>query len=175
MLLVKIITLSFDQLKGYFDDSLLREFLKIHLIVSVKDHFFTKNEQHYLTLVITYNPGDEIKSEVRPSSGREKPDESWRELLTEADMGIFTLLREWRGRRSKKDGLPPYILFTNRQLAEIVKAKPQSLAELQRIDGVGEAKVKKYGHDVLSITKINPAVTPEAVLQEEERGEISGS
>jgi superfamily II DNA helicase RecQ len=161
MLLVKIMTLSFDQFRGGFDESLLKDFLKSHMILSVKDHFFAKNEQQYLTLVMTYSPaagGGDV--EVRHNS-KDKTDESWKELITEADMGIFNLLREWRGKRSKIEGVPPYILFTNRQLALIVKTKPQSLSELQKIDGIGESKTKKYGSYVLSITKVEG---PAAVL-----------
>ncbi len=70
-------------------------------------------------------------------------------------MGLFNLLRDWRSKRSKNDGMPPYILFTNQQLADIVKSRPQSIGELLKIDGIGEGKAKKYGEEILKISKIS--------------------
>jgi ATP-dependent DNA helicase RecQ len=52
--------------------------------------------------------------------------------------------------------VPPYVLATNKQLAEIVKSRPQSMAELMMIEGIGKAKAEKYGPDILGISKINP-------------------
>jgi len=75
-------------------------------------------------------------------------------------MGVFNLLREWRAKRSREEGVPPYILFTNKQLAEIVKKRPDSLSELEKIDGVGSQKIEKYGSDVVKITA-TPPVTPQ--------------
>lgn len=72
--------------------------------------------------------------------------ESWKNILQESDMGLFQLLREWRGRRARNEGLPPYVVLTNRQLAYVTRAKPQSLADLQKIDGFGEAKASKLLH-----------------------------
>ena len=62
---------------------------------------------------------------------------------------------------TEQEGLPPYILFTNEQLAQIVKRRPQSLPDLMKIDGVGKAKVEKYGNDILNITKIELTPTSE--------------
>ena len=86
MLLLKIITLTFESMKGSFDDSSLRDFLKMHMIISVKEFFFSKNEQHYLTLVITYGPSTEMDIEPRANT-KNKADESWKDRLTEADVG----------------------------------------------------------------------------------------
>ena len=150
---LKILTLSFDRIKGRFDDTQLQEFIKIHSIVSVRDYLFTHNEQPYLTLVITFDPIQEYNPKYQPKAAAQ--DESWKKILTEADMGMFTLLREWRGKRSKKEGVPPYILATNKELAYIVKNKPQTATDLLKIEGIGEAKVKKYGEDILAITRID--------------------
>lgn len=149
-MLVKIISLTFDSARGNFDDAPLRDFLKDKEVVSIADHFFIRNEIPYLTLVIKYFPyRAEAETELSPQGRR---DESWREDLSESDMGVFNLLREWRGKRSRQDGLPPYILFTNKQLAQIAKGRPETLAALEKIDGVGRGKIDKYGKEVLEIT-----------------------
>lgn len=60
--------------------------------------------------------------------------------------------------------MPPYVICNNRQLAEIVKARPLTLAALGRIEGFGEAKLKKYGPDLLALIAgaalPNPAPSP---------------
>jgi superfamily II DNA helicase RecQ len=69
-------------------------------------------------------------------------------------MGLFNLLRDWRSKRSRQEGMPLYILFTNQNLADIVKKRPQTASELMQIGGIGKAKVDKYGEDILKISKI---------------------
>lgn len=151
-MLIKILCLSFNSVTGKFDDNELVNFTKDNDIVSVSEYFFTKNDTPYITLVIKYSPSD--KDCHSKDKNHEQYDTSWKELLSEADMGLFNILRDWRGKTSRKYGLPPYILFTNKQLAMIVKTRPQSKAELLKIDGIGNAKVDKYGEEILSITKI---------------------
>ena len=55
---------------------------------------------------------------------------SWRGLVTEAELPLFNALRDWRLERSKQEGVPPYVICTNRQPAALVKTRPRSLAKL---------------------------------------------
>ena len=67
-------------------------------------------------------------------------------------MPLFNTLRQWRNEKSKKDGVPPYIILNNKQLAEISQRRPQSKYDLMKVEGIGKAKVEKYGDDILKIT-----------------------
>ncbi len=157
-MLIKVISLSFDSAYGGFNDEIVREFLKDKELISSKDYFFIRNDIPYLTFVLSYFPH---RVEVDPKLiSKDKKQEAWRESLSEADMGLFNLLRDWRSQQSKKEGVPPYILFTNQQLADIVKKRPQSLAELTQIDGIGKGKSQKYGEEILKISKLNVSVEP---------------
>jgi DNA helicase-2/ATP-dependent DNA helicase PcrA len=60
-------------------------------------------------------------------------------------------LRAWRLERSRADGVPAYVVFHDRTLAEIELAAPSSLDELAAISGVGPAKIERYGRDVLAV------------------------
>jgi superfamily II DNA helicase RecQ len=64
---------------------------------------------------------------------------------------LFNTLRDWRAERCKKDGVPPYVICTNQQLAAVVAQRPQSLTGLMRIEGIGKAKAEKYGQEMLAI------------------------
>lgn len=160
--MIKVISLAFDTLYGGFNDEDIREFIKDKEIISVTDYHFVKNDVPYLTFVLRYFPHKaEMEIKANQKDNKREGDEDWKKLLSEADMGLFNLLREWRTQRCKKEGVPPYILFTNQQLAMIVKKRPQSLTELTQIDGIGKGKAQKYGEEVLSISKINIQSTPE--------------
>jgi len=151
-MLVKIISVTFNSAYGGFDDTELRNFIKDIEVISITDHMFVRNEIPYLTLIVKYFP---LRREANPKLAPQgKRDEPWRQNLSETDMGLFNLLRDWRSKQSKKEGLPPYVLFTNKELAQIVKDRPQSLADLAKIDGIGKAKIEKYGTAILDISNV---------------------
>lgn len=165
-MLVKIFSLNFNSTVGGFDDEPLRDFIKDKEVISIRDHLFVRNEIPYLTLVVKYFP---FRSEANaePSSKTSSKDEAWKKLLSDADMGLFNLLRDWRSERCKKEGVPPYILLTNKQLAEIVKKQPDSLSALTKIDGIGKAKAEKYGEDVLALLKKEASKEEDSETKEE--------
>ena len=64
---------------------------------------------------------------------------------------VFTLRFNLATERAKQTGIPAYVICNNRQLAEVVNARPTTLAALGSIEGFGEAKLKKYGKDLLAL------------------------
>jgi len=60
-------------------------------------------------------------------------------------------LRTWRLERARADGVPAYVVFHDRTLAEIEQARPSTIGELAAISGVGPAKLERYGEDVLAV------------------------
>jgi len=71
--------------------------------------------------------------------------------LSPADAPLFQALKAWRAREAKDQHVPPYVIFHDRTLAEIATARPGSRAALERINGVGEAKLAHYGQAVLEV------------------------
>jgi len=61
----------------------------------------------------------------------------------------FDLLRRWRLERARADGVPAYVVFHDRTLGEIARARPASRGELAGIPGVGPAKLDRYAEEVL--------------------------
>ena len=59
--------------------------------------------------------------------------------------------RAWRSREAKTQHVPPYVIFHDRTLTEIASAKPGGRAALERINGVGEGKLARYGEAVLEV------------------------
>ena len=68
-------------------------------------------------------------------------------------MGVFELLRAWRARVAKEQGVPAYVIFHDATLREIAATRPSSLAELGTVSGVGETKLARYGQQVLDTVR----------------------
>ncbi|MGZ6791568.1 MAG: ATP-dependent DNA helicase UvrD2 [Mycobacteriales bacterium] len=70
---------------------------------------------------------------------------------SDRDDVLFDALREWRAERAKGLGQPAYCVFTDATLAAIAEQKPSSVAALVKIPGIGQAKLDKFGADVLAL------------------------
>ena len=63
---------------------------------------------------------------------------------------LFEALRARRRELAAEAGVPPYVVFHDSTLREIAEAKPSTLSDLSRVQGVGEAKLKRYGEAMLA-------------------------
>ena len=75
------------------------------------------------------------------------------------DEGLWTALRALRVRLAEGLGVPPYLVFHDTTLKEMVKKRPVSKVKMALISGVGEQKLKRYGDDF--ITEISKHPLPE--------------
>ena len=149
-MLARVLTVRFDPALEAFDDGPLREFLKAREAIAVREHFFVRNHVPYLAILVIYALAPPMSEPA--VGGRSKDWESgWRSQLSEGDLPLFNALREWRAERASREGVPPYLVCTNKQLAAIVNARPQSLTKLGVIDGIGKARLEKYGQDLLAM------------------------
>ena len=62
---------------------------------------------------------------------------------------LFESLREARRELAAAAGVPAYVVFHDSTLREIAAARPGTLAELAQVQGVGEAKLQRYGAAML--------------------------
>jgi ATP-dependent DNA helicase RecQ len=157
---LRLFTLRFNPVTEGFDDGAVSAFLADKEVISIRDHFFVKDDTPYLTLVIRYRAAP-LPAPAEAAKPNQKRDESWRETLAEADWPLFNTLRDWRSERAKQDGVPSYVISNNRQPAEVVKARPATLAALGAIEGFGDAKLKKYGQELLALIAGEPPPEPE--------------
>src|SRR6266498_1320944 len=69
----------------------------------------------------------------------------------EYNSALFALLRQKRKELADEAGVPPYVIFSDRTLAEMAAYYPQSFGSLLNISGVGQVKLRQYGEAFLSI------------------------
>ena len=74
------------------------------------------------------------------SRGRKSTDS-----LTRAGYDLFEILRKLRLTIAREEGLPPYIIFSDKTLIDMSAKAPTDEKTILNVSGVGEAKYKKYG------------------------------
>jgi ATP-dependent DNA helicase RecQ len=74
-----------------------------------------------------------------------------------APVEIVDRLRRWRRETAQAAGLPAFVIFHDSTLNAIAIARPATLAELLRVPGVGDSKLRKYGEEVLAVLGTPPA------------------
>lgn len=71
------------------------------------------------------------------------------ETKFEYNNSLFEFLRTKRKEIADKRNVPPYVIFPDKTLIEMATYYPRSLADMRNIHGVGEIKLKKFGHPFL--------------------------
>ncbi|GLQ06691.1 DNA helicase RecQ [Sneathiella chinensis] len=66
-------------------------------------------------------------------------------LDTEEERQLFARLKARRLELAKEQNVPPYVIFHDKTLVEMVRLKPTSMETFREIPGIGETKRDKYG------------------------------
>ena len=67
------------------------------------------------------------------------------------DEALWEDLRTRRTELAKAQGVPPYVVFHDSTLREMVEQRPRTLDEFARLSGVGEAKLARFGEEFLAV------------------------
>ena len=79
------------------------------------------------------------------SSNRKSKGHRKSELLTSKGLDLFDFLRQLRTNLAREEGMPPYIIFSDKTLIDMCIKLPLNETEMLNVNGVGEHKYKKYG------------------------------
>ena len=76
--------------------------------------------------------------------------------VASADEELAQALREWRSERARRTGKPAYTIFSDLTLAGLVRKRPDTLAALLDVTGIGVVKAELFGDDVLALVRRYP-------------------
>lgn len=76
-----------------------------------------------------------------------------KDALTSEGRELFERLREVRRRKAAEEGVPPYIIFSDRTLVQMCERMPVSREDMLEVSGVGENKFGRYGEDFLAVIR----------------------
>jgi ATP-dependent DNA helicase RecQ len=71
--------------------------------------------------------------------------------LSSADEALAAKLREWRAAEAKRLQIPPFLVMHDRTLKALAMARPANPRQLLEVNGMGPAKVEKFGAAILEL------------------------
>lgn len=92
----------------------------------------------------------EIRSdrlELRASAAKKAP------ASGEYDERVFDALRTLRRELAQAQGVPPYVIFSDKTLKELSLALPQNEEQMLRVGGIGAVKFERYGEAFLALCR----------------------
>jgi ATP-dependent DNA helicase RecQ len=66
---------------------------------------------------------------------------------------LFQALRNMRAGLARDQNVPSYVIFHDKVLREVAILRPESLAQMSLISGIGRAKLERYGDAVLQVVR----------------------
>ena len=94
-----------------------------------------------------------LREDILPPSGRRTAAPNNRHDATrEMPQGPeWERLRQFRKGLADAEGVPPYIIFHDATLREMLHARPQTLEQMATLPGIGQAKLERYGQQFLEV------------------------
>ncbi|MDD1013061.1 DNA helicase RecQ [Pseudomonas rubra] len=73
------------------------------------------------------------------------------QLVRSDEREQWEALRALRRKLAEEHGVPPYVIFPDSTLLEMLRSQPTSLSEMGRVSGVGARKLERYGEAFLEV------------------------
>jgi superfamily II DNA helicase RecQ len=64
---------------------------------------------------------------------------------------VLQRLKEWRLDQARRQGVPAYVVFTDKTLEALASLRPTTQGALLGVPGIGPAKLEAYGDDLLDL------------------------
>lgn len=130
----------------------LNRFLRSVKVLQVDRQF--QAEDRVWQMLVGYQDSNSVKS-TTGRGNRKKPRIDYREVLEPDQFVIFDRLRRWRKEQAGVENIPAYAIFTNEQLAALSSLNEFTLSSIGTVDGIGAARLEKYGDAVLELCLSN--------------------
>ena len=101
----------------------------------------------------------DLKPQVTAKTASKSPAS---QLVRGEEREQWEALRALRRKLAEEHGVPPYVIFPDSTLLEMLRSQPTSLAEMARVSGVGARKLERYGDAFLEVLG-GEAEAPKAV------------
>jgi superfamily II DNA helicase RecQ len=141
----RLFTIPFDEGRELFDEDALNQFCQSRQLRHWKAEFFQLGGRAYWSIL--------LEVEALSPAERRPPDTIKGQKPDKQTLALLEALKEWRRDLVDKEGVPAYVIATNRELDEIALLKPHSLEGLKSIRGMGKKKIDRHGSNLLEIVK----------------------
>lgn len=105
----------------------------------------------------------ELRRELKPQTTVKSSSASpASQLVRGEEREQWEALRALRRKLAEEHGVPPYVIFPDSTLLEMLRSQPTSLSEMATVSGVGARKLERYGEAFLEVLG-GQAETPKVV------------
>jgi superfamily II DNA helicase RecQ len=137
-----IITTRFNPTTQTFPSDAINAFEMNKRILNKYVSFFEHDQNHYWSIFLEYE---------LVFKHREKDNDDTKSL-DDREKEVYEKLKAWRNETAQKEGVPPYVIAKNKDMAIMVERKITTSEALRQIHGFGDKKLEKYGREILDIT-----------------------
>ncbi|WP_457981059.1 DNA helicase RecQ [Ectopseudomonas composti] len=114
--------------------------------------------------------GLQLRREPKPAQAAKASSSAASQLVRGHEREMWEALRGLRRKLAEEHSVPPYVIFPDATLLEMLRSQPGSLSEMAEVSGVGARKLERYGQaflEVLNGSAANEAPAPVADLRHE--------
>jgi ATP-dependent DNA helicase RecQ len=105
----------------------------------------------------------QLRRDLKPQQSAKASSSAASQLVRGEEREQWEALRTLRRKLAEEHGVPPYVIFPDATLLEMLRSKPGTLAEMARVSGVGARKLERYGEAFLAVLG-GEAEAPRAVV-----------
>jgi superfamily II DNA helicase RecQ len=129
----------------------LNQVLAASRVLGIERQFVANGEASFWALCVSLAAGPgALPAALKAEQGNGRRID-YREVLNEADFAVFSQLRLLRKSIAEAEGMAPYTVFTNEQLAQMVRRRVGTLEAFGQIEGVGSARLERYAGRFLAL------------------------
>mgnify|MGYP000976044541 FL=1 len=93
----------------------------------------------------------QLRREPKPQASAKGSASSASQLVRIEEREQWEALRTLRRNLAQEHSVPPYVIFPDATLLEMLRSKPGSMAEMAQVSGVGARKLERYGMAFLEV------------------------
>ncbi|MDX1725803.1 MAG: DNA helicase RecQ [Pseudomonas sp.] len=105
----------------------------------------------------------QLRRDLKPQHTAKTSSSAASQLVRGDEREQWEALRALRRKLAEEHAVPPYVIFPDATLLEMLRSKPGTLAEMAQVSGVGARKLERYGEAFLEVLGGN-AEAPRVVL-----------
>ena len=94
----------------------------------------------------------ELRRELKPQTTvRSSSASPASQLVRGEEREQWEALRALRRKLAEEHGVPPYVIFPDSTLLEMLRSQPTSLSDMAKVSGIGARKLERYGEAFLEV------------------------
>ncbi|HBZ95030.1 MAG TPA: ATP-dependent DNA helicase RecQ, partial [Pseudomonas sp.] len=112
----------------------------------------------------------QLRREPKPAQAAKTSSSAASQLVRGHEREMWEALRSLRRKLAEEHSVPPYVIFPDATLLEMLRSQPSSLSDMAEVSGVGARKLERYGQaflEVLNGAAADDAPAPVADLRHE--------